>query len=1713
MLPQVEELVVEELPELNDALIPEAVEPARRPRPPSTKPIRSSKELNATLLGIPAEAVLATNKPYSHVAIDPKPPTVDLADRKTAALELVTWCASQLSLEKDAVKKARLHYEQARLFETTLDDSKQALKHYQLAHAQNPNNLPVLLGLVRVRCKTEQWESTLGPLRECIALSDRPEEKAALHALRAAILEEHLDKPREARSEYEKGAALAPKDGALIYQLYRSARRDQDWDAVQEALARFTELAQGDVEWAAALVAERARVAEYQRKKSGEALPLYERAFELAPRVTSAAFALSRLYAQRGLVEEQIKLFQTRAGLLSDPVARSSELVSAGALRVRCGGEFPSAVQLFESAYQANHDDRTILYRLRQTYADSGHHDGVLTALLRLEPGATDPIEIAELNVAMGQLLVHELKRPKDAIARFEKAISIAPPTRQAVDALVEAYEANRQFDRVVSVLLRAEHGSDNEEYRLETHLKLARILEHELKDPERAIIHLQAALGLNPDNQEASRQLIRLLEERERFEEVIELHERTAENAESDEVFFAELFMIGELLEYRMNEPERAISTYKRVLERKADHIGAFFRLQRAAQRAGKFDVLVEAYLGEAAVHSSKKQRLALLHSAAKLCEERLSDHERALSLFQRVIREEPLRKETLLSLSQYYARHGRRAEQLETMEQLLKCLTEPHQRYPELAHMGRIAEFNLGDHDAALSYYKRAFEIAPQRAELSEAVERILHKSGRKEDLAAHLELQQKAMPASPERAFLSLRLGELYEWGLTKLPQAQAAYSAAIADMPELSTAHAGLIRVLEQRPDHEKTEAALQEQAKRTSDPMLALWSVLRAAELSESLAPKGGRGHALFGQLLGAYPKQAQSVLAMLRGGDDVTPAQLKQAISALSDKTSQHALLREILRLSMKAGSEEDVMALARDVLGIESNDRLALFLAELDALKKGNEQALLQSDQWTVDALTHTQQPSLDVVSSAYQTRLGEYLESKNAVLSLQLQKSALEKDGTNLGAARALSRLAEVIDDYELLVQSAEREASIVQDTARACKMLIRASELAIHSNRTSLAADCLKRALAIHPSSVHAAKALYELLSASGDYVDLSATLRQAAESCADLRISVEHWISVARIAADKRDDLNEAIFVLDHLEKKKRGNIHSSLELAELLLRNRQWDKAIAQLQKSIALGPDAAMLISLRLRLAEVYHVQLTKFADASRELKEVLKVDPHHQGALRRLLAIQMKEGAPAAIETAQKLVSVASGKEKAEAQLSLGRLQLSIRKHGEAVTSFCEAISIVGLQPPDASEELRKVLNSPEGAKLGWNEYEEALQTFAQSSSPSEHQARIYRELGRVKAQHDLPTATAILSTGLKHNPGDFALRRLYSELLKEQRQFELARVQLGILVAQEPTNTACWEDLMIVEEALLHTQEADLARGALTILGGGSDHQKQLWRSRVPGFTLVPVGAIGGQTLNDALVEPVSPEALLLLDQLNALAGKVFVPNLLDFGVSPRGKISARGNHQLRPVVDRVCQCLGGIEVDLYVADNATQASLVLTDPIGIVLPMTIQNLSEAEQVFVVARLLANIPRGAAAVDALELNQLRLLFGASARLIEPGAIVTEVNEGELLDTTKRLGKVLPWLSRGRIEDAARRYVAAGNIDVAHFRKNLRDASDRIALVFSDDLGMVERMLSGQAEILGINEQQAEELGQRLLGFWSSSEAFALRRALGLMS
>src|SRR5690606_36744351 len=155
-----------------------------------------------------------------------------------------------------------------------------------------------------------------------------------------------------------------------------------------------------------------------------------------------------------------------------------------------------------------------------------------------------------------------------------------------------------------------------------------------------------------------------------------------------------------------------------------------------------------------------------------------------------------------------------GRHADLLKTLNLKLNRVRTPAERARHLLRMGRICEEHLRQDEKALGYYKKSLEAHGEGNEASLAVERCLMRLGRFDEFATFLQEHIKKVSDSHEIAQAHLRLGEVLELRLAKLPAATSAYEAALKDEPGLVQAHDALIRVLEQRADNDKVVLALE-----------------------------------------------------------------------------------------------------------------------------------------------------------------------------------------------------------------------------------------------------------------------------------------------------------------------------------------------------------------------------------------------------------------------------------------------------------------------------------------------------------------------------------------------------------------------------------------------------------------------------------------------------------------------------------------------------------------------------------------------------------------------------------------------------------------------------------------------------------------------------------------------------------------------------------
>jgi tetratricopeptide (TPR) repeat protein len=1687
------------------------VSPAQHPARPSTRPPEGGLASIGELTSAPYATVLGIRHE--------KTPILDR--RKLAASQLKNLSAD-LAGTQDKLRRARLHFEIARLNEVVLDDLNEASAHYKKSHKLDAGFEPTVAGLIRVRSLSGKWEATLPLYDEQVALSANPEDKAGLLFCKAVILEARLNKPQEARAAYVEALKFAPSEAALLRSVARVARRDKDFKALDAFLAAQARVGERDKNYSAAYAAERARMAELHGSKNLDPVEIYQQSFDIDPLASAAIVALERLYASSNRAREHVGVLGRRAELVTNPASRASALASAGALLAESLGEASEAAFYYEQAWRAQPENLGILRELEELYRKCGNFEGAVSVLGRLEQGTRNNDERAGLCVRIAELLHRRMGRREDAVKYWERARQFSPALRGAVEPLVAYYEEVRAWPQLIQVLEQEESASTDSDRRSQIHVRLAYLAE-KLRLPDVAIGHYRSALGLRPGDETASRQLSRLLEEASRYEELVEIHQRAVDTARDEAVVLVHLFKIGQVFEDLIKQPTRALPIYRRILDSAPGHLGALFALQRAAERAQEYVVLVEALVEEAGVVRVAERKVPLLHRAGQVCDSLLGQEQRAVKLYTEALTLDKSHGPTLDSFASIHERGGRYPELLKLLTLKFASLGDQVARSALQFRMGRICEEHLRQDDAALGHFRKAVEATPGSSEASLAVERCLIRLSRHEELAELLEARASTLPSGADRAEAALSWGRVLEMRLGRLGPALNAYEMALSDVPDHERALDAQVRVLERIGDADKAAQAHGERALASTDGAVRLWARLRKAEILDSTYEGGEAAISAYEAVLAENPHHPAALGALGRlyeqaGAMENLGRILRLQASNMADTQNQVGAYRELLRLFESSADETThpvatpspsvFPELAAALLEHLPGDRPALRHAELFALKHRNEELLAAVDQRYARLTSQAQ------LASAHQTRLGEYLESRNVVQALAQHRPALALDQENIGAARGIGRVAEHSENPTLLAEAAEIEAKVARDPARAAELLSEGARLLSSLGNTDGAVTYLLRALVLFPDSLQAAAGLHQLLSDAGRFEELGAALSTAAQACQSTEALVQHWIAVAKIMADQNGDVPAAIAALQRVELSGAKSLDCHLELADLLLRDRQWKPAVEQLERAVALEPSEQMLVNLRLRLAEIYHEQMGKTAEATRQLSAVIELAPSNLEALRRLLSIQMKGENAGALKTAQALAEFGSGILRAKAQVAIGTLLVQARRPQEAKEPFAAAVSVLGLEPPEAADGLRAILVKEALGPDSWAIYTRALSAFVAVCPVGESLDRAYLELGRTLAdrQQAGDEAASVLSAGLLKNPAAQTLRSELVQRLRAQGRYQEALPHVLSLTRSSPLDAAKWAELVDVYASLGKNAEAHLATGPLVHLGGGSELQRSSWSSRSPRAAMVYEGAFDAEALTHTLDQTGLEHAVALLVQITGPLSKVYPTELSNFGASARNKVSAKGNHPCRPALDRLCHSFGGIEIDLYPSDTAESIHVVLTDPIGLVIPTSLMGMTDVEQVFYMGRFVANIGRNTAIADVLSENDFRVAFAAAMEMVELRSIDPKVDSAELTLITRRLQKAMPWLSKGRIEDAARRYGASPLHDVEEFRHQLKIAAFRTALVLSDDLGPLFKLTKGNAPMVGLKAEEADALLSEVLPYWGGRDAMALRQRLGLL-
>ena len=1629
---------------------------------------------------------------------------------------------ADLTKERDPLRVGRLHFEIARLYESPLGELVSAADHYQKAYATCPDHVPTLRGARRVLCAKKSFHAAL-PLFDAEAryLSE-PTLKAQLLYEKGRILEDHLAQKREARDAYAAAVELDGQNASYLKALERVDTQAKAWDALDKTLERSANAVSGDTRHRAALLVERARLVEARKGDSRTATELYNEALGFDPRAPAALEALKRLHYAHQRWRDLTFVLQREAEQAGDATVRAMAYYRMGRVLVDRLGHMDEGLSAFERAASELPHEPMVLEALARLYEMLKRWDALATVLERLSELARSDAEKVGIQHRIGQIADERLNDEARAITWFSSALALDPTYLPGLQALGKIFTRRQNWAELIGMHLAEAGATADAARKASAHARVAAIYEERLGNVEHATLHHSRALGLLPGYSASFKALSRIYQQAGKWRELVELFERAVDEGKEAETKITYLFKIGRVWEDALGSPAHAMSAYKRVLDVAPGHVGGIHAVQRAAERAGKYKELVWALELEAEKASDKRQAVMLYHRAGEVYEDCLGDLESALGRYKHVVELDRGYQPALSSLGRLYYQAGRWEDLLDTYKRELEVAAKGVPAAALLYKMGELSEERIGRDEDAINFYRRAIDADPFHQPALHALGRKLAERGQWAELVKLIELELSGLKDPAERARAAFHLGEVYENRLAQPERALTAYEQALLAVPEFRPAADGRSRLLTLAKEFRRLGEDLAREVASAKDPAIAMVALFRQGELYRDELGDTRRAIDAFEAVLSRDPSHLGALLALEPLYTEVgawEPLARVYATEArvLADPGARVAALKELARLEeiRGVGKPEELRAAYIAVLQLSPSDPGALYALERIALGSGDVQLLTHVDAKLGATL------SSPALAAVHQTRLAEALEALGDPSALDTFRAALGRDRDNLAAALGVTRMAEQSQDPGLLGEAAELAFRVLGDKGIGASLLVKASNALLAKGDVEGAVMALEAALEKHPDSVEAAVEIRRLLTGRREFDRLFDTLCQAAQWSTDRERMASLWLDVSEILADEKRDVPAAIAALHRTLEYLPRHIPTLMRLGDLYSRDKQWAEAVDRLKQALAANPPPEIEIAAHLMLSRILKDELGDEARALVSLERVLSLHAKNREALTRVLEIQMRRGQmDAAANTAAELVSVASSnKERAETLSLLARLNRQNKNLDAAANAYEQAVSLVGTEGTIAAE-FKDLLIEQKllGEDPRWDYYIGALSGYSESQNDPRKRSAIQLEIAQVLADEMelVDRALHTLQRALAADTENPALRTELAKRLRLSGHFPQALIELRRLLEIDVTKIETWSAILECFQGLKRADEATLAMAPLVALGFANDLEKATVAARPSHFARSRPLSFDDTAFRGVDARGTDP-ALAVLAAISENVGKVHPPELERWGVSSRDRITTRSGHPLKQLADRVAGVFGTLEFDIYLhRAHGGMLEIELTDPPGLLVPAHVATLRESEQVFLFARPLALLARGAHVLGRLAPTEVALLMLAACRILDPSFGAGQADEDFLVQHSKRVQKALSRRARRALEEHAPAFMAGPRPDWEQWAFEHKKIASRVAVLLADDLpssvAMVRRMEGDLAGLRGAALAQGIALTHDLLRFWVSDAAFALRRRIGLL-
>jgi len=703
-----------------------------------------------------------------------------LYERQGQWQELVEVLQRRTDAAVHEAERVELTHQLGNIMERELDDELSAIAVYGQILRIDPGHEPSVQALLRITKLADYREDAAAVLEPHLRMQERWSDLAMLLRLRADAMTDPHQKAEQlvALADVHEQGRKDP-NGALDALLQSIGERPDDdeildrAEALAASLQRWPDLVEVvfaeagaclDADRGAALYQRVARICEEELKDFSKAIDAHERALSLVGDDPSILESLDRLLQETQQWDRLHDVISRRLDCFE--ADRPTLLLRQGRLRASFLGDLEGALGAYQKAMEQDPGRDDALAAVRSLAEKPQVAGSALDLLEEYYRGADDLEEVVRL---------------------YGQRVELAPTDADRVALLTEA----------------------------------ASIWENDIGRPEEALLAMRDAVRTDPRDRALIDSLERLADVSGRWADLDGLVDDVAAHGDLDrrELYELRIRSAGWYRD-RLSDDNRAERALTEALQLDPEPLEAHAQRIALIRNQGRTADLVSGLRAWADVEPSPEQRIALLHEAAELAHQELSQPELAADCYQELISIDGSHVGALRALCDIRRGQSRWNEVVGLLERLLEVVAGAD-RVSVAQAIGQVYRDHLNDPRAAIRAYETALELDDHDPVTMNALEALYQDNDRLEALRALLERRADSAP-DEERTALQVRLAQLYEHSFRDQAAAIDMFRQVLSADPDNEVASADLERLFEATDAWDDLVALLLSKVGSTSD---------------------------------------------------------------------------------------------------------------------------------------------------------------------------------------------------------------------------------------------------------------------------------------------------------------------------------------------------------------------------------------------------------------------------------------------------------------------------------------------------------------------------------------------------------------------------------------------------------------------------------------------------------------------------------------------------------------------------------------------------------------------------------------------------------------------------------------------------------------------------------------------------------------------------